>query len=47
MNTTVTEIKHFENSFAVFDEFGIKMDLDKILVEEFERGFSSDIDHPM
>ena len=44
-NATITEIKHFENSFKVLNEFGIEMNLDGILVEEFERGLSSDLNN--
>ena len=42
-NATMTEIKHFENSFEVLNEFEIKISLDSILVKEFERGLLSDI----
>lgn len=44
---TVTEIKHVENSLEVLNEFGIEIDLDGILVEEFEQGLSSDISNSM
>ncbi len=48
MTTTVTQIKHLENSLEVLNQFGIEIDLDSILVEEFQQeGLPSDINHPM
>jgi hypothetical protein len=41
--TTVTQIKPIENSLEILNQFGIELDLDIILVEEFELGLSSDI----
>ena len=41
--TTATQIKTVENSLEVLDQFGIELDLDIILVEEFELGLLSDI----
>ncbi len=38
-----TEIKHVENSLEILNEFGIEIDLESILVEEFEQGLPSDI----
>lgn len=43
MITIATEIKHVENSFEDLKEFGINIDLNYILVEEFEQDLSSDI----
>ncbi|MEM7594275.1 MAG: hypothetical protein AAF383_22655 [Cyanobacteria bacterium P01_A01_bin.83] len=43
MNTTTTAIKLVENSLEVLNQFGIELDLETILVEEFEQGLSSDI----
>ena len=40
---TVTEIKHVENSLEVLNEFGIEIDLNSILVEEYKLGLPSDI----
>ena len=42
-NTTITEIKHFENSFEVLNEFEIEISLDEILIEEFEQGLTNDL----
>lgn len=44
-NATMTEIKHVENSFEVLNELVVEIDLDGILVEEFDRGLPSDIDN--
>lgn len=43
MITTVTEIKHVENSFESFQESGIKIEFDAILVSEVEQDLPSDI----
>lgn len=44
MNTaTATQIKTVENTLEVLNQFGIELDLDIILIEEFELGLSSDI----
>ena len=40
---TAIEIKHVENSPAVLNEFGIEVDLNSILVKEFEQELPSDI----
>ena len=40
-NATMTEIKHFENSFEVLNEFEI--DLEHIFVEEFKQGLVNDL----
>ena len=42
-NATITEIKHLENSLEVLNKFGIEIDLEAILVTEFEQGLASDI----
>ncbi|MBE9044556.1 hypothetical protein IQ255_09080 [Pleurocapsales cyanobacterium LEGE 10410] len=42
-NATITEIKYVENSLEVLNEFVIEIDLDSILVEEYERGLTGDI----
>ena len=42
-NASMFEIKHVENSLEVLNEFGIEIDLEGILVEEFERGLPSDL----
>ena len=44
---TATEIKHFENSLEVLNHFGIELDLDIILVKEFEQGLANDLDNPV
>ena len=44
MNTaTATQIKTVENSLEVVNQFGIELDLNIILEEEFELGLSSDM----
>ena len=45
MNATITEINYVENSLEILNEFGIEIDLQSILVEEFEQGLPSDIDY--
>ncbi len=48
MNTaTATQIKTLENSLEVLNQFGIELDLDIILVEEFELGLANDLDNPV
>ena len=48
MNTaTATPIKTVENSLEVLNQFGIELDLDIILAEEFELGFPNDLDNPV
>ena len=45
---TITTIKHLENSLEILNQFGIELDLDSILAEEFQQeGLLSDINHPM
>ena len=43
MITTATEIKHVKNSFKVLNEFGSEINLDDILIEEYDEELSSDI----
>ena len=43
ITTTTEEIKYVENSFEVLD--AIKVDLEKILVEEYAQGLPNDIDN--
>ena len=43
MITIATEIKYVENSFEVLSEFEININLDDILVEEFEQDLPIDI----
>ena len=43
MITTATEIKHVINSFGELNEFGIDINLDDILVENFKQEIFSDI----
>lgn len=44
MNTaTVTEIKLVDNSLEVLNQFGVELDLEEVLAEEFEQGLASDI----
>ena len=45
-NATITEVKHVENSFKVLNEFKVEIDLDSILVEEFEQGLPNNLDNP-
>lgn len=48
MNTaTATQIKYLENSLEALNQFGIVLDLDNILTEEFEQGFANDLDNPI
>ena len=42
-NATITEIKYVENSLELLNEFGIEINLDSILIEEYKLGLSSDI----
>ena len=46
-NATMTEIKHFENSFEVLNEFEIEIDLNRILSEEYEQGLPNDLEGPV
>jgi hypothetical protein len=43
MNNTTTEIKPVVNTLETLVQFGIELDLDIILAEEFATGLSSDI----
>ena len=43
MNTTTTAIKIIDNNLEILNLFGIELDLEDILLEEFEQGLSSDI----
>jgi hypothetical protein len=45
--TTVTQIKHVENSLEILNQFGIEIDLESMLVEELERGLASDISNAL
>ena len=47
MNTTITEIKPVETSLEVLVQFGIELDLEEILAEEFGKGLSSDISNTL
>ena len=48
MNTaTATQIKTVENTLEILNQFGIELDLDIILVEEFELGLANDLDNPL
>lgn len=42
-NTTITEIKHFENSYEVLNEFKIEINLEDFIVEEYISELQSDI----
>ena len=44
-NASMTEIKYVKKSLEVLNEFGIEINLDRILVEEFEQGLSSDLNN--
>lgn len=46
-NVTMTEIKHVDNSLEALNELGIKIDLDGILVNEFEQRLPNDINNIM
>ncbi len=47
MNTaTATQINTVENSLEIVNQFGIELDLDIILDEEFELGLANDLDNP-
>jgi hypothetical protein len=43
MNTTTATLIKVDNSLEVLAQFGIEIDLESILAEEFELGLSSDI----
>ncbi len=43
MSVATVEIKYVENSLEFVNEFGIELNLDNILAEEFEAGLASDI----
>ncbi|BAU63753.1 hypothetical protein STA3757_11200 [Stanieria sp. NIES-3757] len=44
MNTaTITPIKPVENSLDILNEFGLEIDLESILIEEYELELASDI----
>ncbi|MEM7557073.1 MAG: hypothetical protein AAF378_23885 [Cyanobacteria bacterium P01_A01_bin.84] len=43
MNTTTTAIKLVETSLEVLNQFGIELNLETILAEEFEQGLANDI----
>ena len=45
--TTATKIKHVKNSLEVLNQFGIELDLDIILIQEFELGLANDLDNPI
>lgn len=43
MNTTSTAIKSADTSLEILNQFGIELDLEAILDEEFEQGLANDI----
>ena len=44
MNTaTINKIAQLEHNVEILNQFGIELDLNSILLEEFEQGLSSDI----
>ena len=45
MNTTTTKIQTVETSLEVLNQFGIELDLEIILAEEFKTGIASDINN--
>lgn len=47
MNTTVTETTPVVLNLEVLSQFGIELDLDVILTEEFTAGLSSDISNAL
>lgn len=47
MSIATIEIKSFENSLEMLNEFGIELNLDTILIEEFERGIANDLENPI
>lgn len=42
-NATTTEIKTIYSSLEVLNQFGIELNLEEVLAEEFEKGLASDI----
>lgn len=46
-NVTITEIKHVENSLKILGEFGIEVNLEGILSDEFNKELPSDISNAM
>lgn len=47
MNIATLEIKYVENSLEAVNEFGTELNLDSILLEEFEAGLASDISNSL
>lgn len=47
MNTVTTEIKPVDHSLEILTQYGIELNLEEILAEEFEAGLSSDISNPL
>ena len=43
MSVATVEIKYVENSLEILNRFGIELDLDNILAEEFKSELASDI----
>jgi hypothetical protein len=43
MNTTTATLIKVDNTLEILAQFGIEIDLESILAEEFELGLSSDI----
>lgn len=44
---TTTPLKPIENSLEVLNQFGIELNLDSILIEEFQHGLANDLDNPI
>lgn len=43
MSIATVEIKYVENSLEILNRFGIELDLDNVLAEEFNAELASDI----
>ena len=47
MSTATIEIKYVENSLETLDRFATELNLDNILVQEFQAGLASDISNAL
>ena len=47
MSVATVEIKYVENSLEILNRFGIELDLDNVLAEEFKAGLASDISNTL
>ena len=45
MSIATIEIKYVETSLEILNEFGIELNLDAVLTEEFNAGLASDLNN--